>query len=521
FNRWLKPVPSGRIACPTCHDPHSSQKKMLRGKGPEDICVKCHKEKTAMKRNIHYGGNADISSKNKGGGVNPVADGCVACHPPHAEKPLMRGLAKSGEPNETFCRSCHGEGMKPSPSHTMFGAPPWKMATVSLPLFNVDGKRSSKGFMTCPTCHNVHSDNRLGSFRKDPEAGEGICVTCHTKQKVIAGSSHDPKKRGSNRQCLQCHPVHAAEGDRPPVWELRVSGLGSWNDRKCISSDCHKVESLQNSAFHSKRSHPVNIVVDEKAMPSAILYDPWGRKGGKMVVCASCHNIHGTTDIDGTTIANFLRSPQAGGVLCGTCHQDKLSLLPSGHNMADKYPNAPCGPCHVAHKAKSDDFLWGVWPAKGPYRPNNLCRSCHTTKARPKNDPLMQYHMRDGEEALTERGTIYLQWPMFLIDPWPLKSDEEPAVPLFDQEGEIVSDGSLQCKSCHEPHTYTLPEEYTGEGKRNVDNKFLKLGDLRRLDYSVCMDCHEKETERHYLDYHKVWEDVGGEFNPGLDRPPR
>lgn len=518
FDRFGKAAPSGEIGCPTCHDPHGEHPKFVRAKDGEGLCKACHPEKKSIVKNVHDGNKPEIYGA-KLGGKEGKGDRCLPCHPPHVKSPLMKGQTNSGDPNELFCRTCHGKTMKSSPSHSMLGAPPWKDITVPLPLFAVDGSRDARGFVSCPTCHDLHSGEDDKSLRRDPDEARGLCAGCHQSKAAILGSSHDPERRGAKKVCLSCHPVHSKEGERPPVWELRVAGVGTWNDRKCMNASCHSYQSIEASPYHGMRSHPVNVAIKKETLPSTMLYDPWGRKGGKLVVCTSCHDIHGSGGVEGEVLRNFLRLPVAGGALCGSCHEDKLSLLASPHNMADTSESAPCGPCHKTHKATSDKFLWGLTPYPEGYRPNRLCRSCHTKAKQPKGSPqLMQFHMRDAEEAYTERGTIFLQWPMFLIDPWPLRTGSEPIIPLYDTSGAVVGDGSLQCISCHDPHRFNLPDDYAPGEARNIDGKFLKLGDLRELEFSVCGDCHAKETQKHYKDYHKVWWDAGEGFHPGLER---
>ena len=515
FDKVLRSGIEGEVYCPTCHDPHSNNRKMLREQEPSTLCLKCHGDKVGVLSGSHDGTKTDISKISAK--PEETRDSCLPCHRPHREVSRIKDYS-NGDVIEQFCRKCHGNGMNSSVQHSMGGAPPWQRETGELPLFGIDGNREPKGFISCPTCHTMHVP---GSMRRETKNPPILCVSCHIEKVSILSSNHSPLSMGKGEVCTYCHKLHANGGERPRVWELMVQGIGTWNDRKCMSAGCHIEESLDDSPFHGARSHSVNVDGIEEGFSTLPHYDSLGNSDGKLVTCSTCHNVHGQTDGQGGgkggIVEDFLRLPLEGGGLCGACHTDKLVVAGTPHNLSGSGEGDlpyPCGPCHTAHRATMDDFLWGITPGPAEFEPNRRCRSCHTAEKRSADKPfLMQYHIQDGEIAYTNRDTIYLQWPMLMVDSWFIRTGEDPVIPLYDRDGELVPNGSLQCVSCHEPHVFNPSREFVYGAILPNRFSFLKLSDLRGLDYSVCADCHKDDLINHFNKYHQIWWDVGKEFH--------
>jgi predicted CXXCH cytochrome family protein len=506
--------PAGRMSCPTCHDPHGGRERLLRTETPKELCLTCHPGKSGMSANVHYGANL---AKTPGGGGSKPGNPCSPCHSVHEKTDVAAQMA-SPDAAARICRRCHGEELTSLSSHTPQGLPPWKSLTADLPLFNVLSQRDSVGFISCPTCHDVHAGG--GSFRLPYEDPPELCLGCHRELETLLGSAHDPAKKGSKKRCTSCHSVHA-KGEQPSAWDLRVRGVGTWNDRKCLP--CHYTGELEESPFHGLNAHPVNVEMQGKGARGVLpRYDALGNKGGKRVVCSTCHEIHGALTSAGSPTPNFLRVDPSDGALCGDCHSEKMAVLNTPHDLSKTYPTGlgPCGPCHVTHRAQSDRALWGLEPGESEWPPNRLCRSCHTIESRnPDAGPLLQYHMKDADPWLTPRGTIYLLRPMSFLDELAIKKGIAPVIPLYDKEGQPGPHGNLQCISCHEPHQWSPFSPTIKPGSQvgaNVPVAFTRFADPNALNASVCYECHTKNTADYVRRYHKVWEDVGAEFNPLL-----
>ena len=481
---------------------------------PTLVCAVCHADKERIRATAHGGGKLPSAA-----GKRWKKDLCLPCHSVHRDE--TPDLAKKGELGDTLaerCFACHKRTWKVIDDHTMRGVPPWKKTTGRVPLFNALGQRDPMGFMSCPTCHDVHGGSGGGLMRVSADDPPELCLSCHRERVVMLDSPHDPKTSGKKKRCTSCHPPHSEE-DTPPAWRLQVAGTGTWNDRKCMG--CHADGSMEDSPYHGPRSHSVNLTVAKSRSVGGLpLYDPLGEGSGWVVACATCHDVHGVAGADGKRIGDFLRAPAPGGDLCGKCHPEELSVTGTPHEIAAPKGRlaAPCGPCHTAHGALLDQGLWGLEPAEGEYPPNRLCRACHSTaKEVQRGKPLlMQHHMRDAEERLTPRGTIYLQRPMSLVDQYALRTGEKPAIPLYNREGEARPEGSLQCLSCHDPHRWSPfgPQIKPGVPiHETVPRHFTRFDDLQILRRSVCADCHDKSLEAHYRRYHEVWSDVGEEFH--------
>ncbi len=81
------PIPEGKMACVSCHNPHGGIEGNLKADSSEELCAKCHAEKVGPFANEHP----------------PVADGCTNCHLPHGS--ANDKLLKQAQPY--LCLSCH------------------------------------------------------------------------------------------------------------------------------------------------------------------------------------------------------------------------------------------------------------------------------------------------------------------------------------------------------------------------------------------------------------------------------
>ncbi len=493
-------VPGGALACPTCHDPHGANPRLLRSPSPDATCAACHSGKEKVRQGPH-----------KGKGGDKV---CASCHPPHRARD-----PEEADPAGANCTSCH-PGQQAIHAHSPDGAPAWKGLEGRLPLFDRSGGRNAFGFITCPTCHDVHRDKGGAILRVDNADEPRLCLVCHGDKESILGTGHDPRQRGEKGVCGGCHPVHSKEGE-PPLWTLRSEGKGGWNQRKC--TPCHEEPGPKRERSGPAFSHPVEVSLSAGMKPSDLpLYDSLGNRPGRLIACATCHDIHGSLAGDRKTRPALLRKEPGDGTLCTTCHADQGAVRSTPHEVAPALRGTsrvgPCGPCHTPHGAWTQEGLWALPPAEGPYRPNNLCRSCHRQGGPVQSEfVLLQHHMKDAEPQRTPRGTIYLQWPMSLMDEWSLRTGKEPIIPLFESDEGWGPHGTLQCASCHDPHQWSPMGAFVKPGfgalGPNVPTRFLRIRDPKIVERSVCANCHKDDVIDRYVKYHLVWSDVGAEFH--------
>jgi predicted CXXCH cytochrome family protein len=255
------------------------------------------------------------------------------------------------------------------------------------------------------------------------------------------------------------------------------------------------------------------------------LFTRTGEAGGRVVTCSTCHDIHGVSDMSGTPRPQFLRYEVTNGDLCVRCHKDEGLVRETPHDMTglDERPLGICSPCHGVHATGSDEKLFILdYDTTAFTKPAGRCRACHLNSNLPLGEPLMQYHMRDADEALTTRGTIFMQYPMVLLDQWAMRSDAKPVIPLYDRDLKPNAAGELQCPSCHDPHIWSplgpnftpkLLQSWHGE---RIPNKFTRLEKPAIVKDSVCKQCHPIDTVQYYWDYHRANDVIGDSFNRGV-----
>jgi len=495
---------AGTLQCPTCHDPHGDTAPLLRGESATATCLACHADKAAMATGSHA-----LAA--------PGESLCGPCHPSHSETPTAEGE----DPAAARCARCHTSELPVTQSHSRKGRPPWRQRVAALPLFDQQGQRNEYGFVSCPTCHDVHTGAGGRSMRAENRSPPELCLGCHNEKRTLLGSSHDPRRHAAAAEttgddtCGACHPIHI-EQRGPDAWGLGQGAQGTWNDRKC--TPCHGRAENAPWDYSGATSHPVNSLLPKNMAAGPLpLYDALGGKTGRSVACTTCHDPHGTAAGDGGVVPYFLRLDPA-GELCTGCHKPQTAVVGTAHDLTTTPdPLGPCSPCHVAHGATTNQALWWLEPAAGEYQPNRLCRSCHTRNGWAASDvPLLQHHMKDADEVRSARGTIYLQRPMLLLDDLALKSGAEPVIPLYQRDGTPGPSGNLQCISCHDPHQWSPMGPYVKPGfgalGPNVPTKFLRLEDPKRVKLSVCVVCHPNDADQRYQKYHRVWEDVGKTF---------
>lgn len=187
------PLPDGRLACVTCHDPalvcdkEGAPRSGLRG-GPwldrSDPCYQCHDAEAYQRFDSH----AQVDTKGRF-----LEQTCLYCHDRVAE----RGRAGSAgvvliDKVDRLCVRCHQVGPHPAnvdhdrvPSRAML-----KRMEGLEETYNVALTLDSSGRMTCVTCHNPHERGVIpvaeAGARGASDAGQLrlpriLCASCHDK----------------------------------------------------------------------------------------------------------------------------------------------------------------------------------------------------------------------------------------------------------------------------------------------------------------------------------------------------
>lgn len=229
---------NGAVSCPSCHDPHrwtsiksdkkSNSKKTDEGDATNsflripaaphgELCVTCHTAKAPIRATDHDLSVTAPTATNALGEKQHQSGICGQCHAVHnAVQGLVLWGRLPGQADnmpEMLCRSCHDAGeiaaakipVKAShPSYVMA----WdgnlrdadKKAITHLPVFSDSGSKAMTGYISCPTCHNVHQwrpdKNEAGSGKNEEgdvfssflrtDSSEGIlCADCHALDSIF------------------------------------------------------------------------------------------------------------------------------------------------------------------------------------------------------------------------------------------------------------------------------------------------------------------------------------------------
>ncbi|NOY24822.1 MAG: hypothetical protein GXP62_03025 [Oligoflexia bacterium] len=190
------PLRDGRIACTTCHDPHSSGSELIRAV-PSVLCTRCHQDQASVLGTDHDAVSGTFGDDNDGT--------CLTCHDVHGSTAdyLVKTRGKNENPAIGRCLRCH-DGSTSATQVTYTTHPKGLLLTSAglpfqyggeTPYFNASGRRTTNrkvGEITCSTCHDPHkwkhdSDEAPGavqgseqnSFLRDPDQTIQFCTVCH------------------------------------------------------------------------------------------------------------------------------------------------------------------------------------------------------------------------------------------------------------------------------------------------------------------------------------------------------
>lgn len=269
--------PVAKAQCLLCHLPHGGPGRHSLVAKPSSTCLTCHPAGETLQ---------------KPHGEYAVAESdCMSCHNPHSfdrDRKLIRKTEHAAfAPRK--CEICHkpSEGTAPpalikSQKELCLSCHP---ADKVIPAKGSDGKPlvqhppAKQGL--CTSCHSPHASDREHQLR---DRTDQLCFPCHSK---VAAQTELPKqhKPVTTGDCMLCHKPHVSPND---------SLLTQTPAKQC--EPCHTTQ--------GKFSHPV-VVRNDKPLLSPVT--------GKLLVCASCHDIHGSK-------LQYLL-PNEEGALCRSCHK--------------------------------------------------------------------------------------------------------------------------------------------------------------------------------------------------------
>jgi len=389
--------------CLSCHEVRVNRdvtRVKLITTTTQALCLSCHDEKKVQPgQTIHP----------------PAVRDCVKCHDPHqSDNPNQLLKATSGAaPEDNLCLRCHNIG-------------------VNVPK---DGSRHAALDMGCETCHLTHKNGDRGKIefaahlRKDVPA---LCVECHdTKDANLQKAHQDQPFAGSN--CLQCHNPH--ESAKPKLMQAFLHA--PFDGKMCDS--CHLPAKDGKVVLTNTDSRALCVSCHEeqaKKIEVAKVQHP-GAQGD----CIACHNPHA-----GKTPGFMQPDPVSA---CLACHSNQADQMKKAHLHEPAFKQG-CATCHEPH---GNDNLHLLRAAN----PNPLCLECHGPDSRPKK--LESEHLVaifDGKVKLPE--DYFAKVPIL-----PIKYglghpvDRHPVVDQVDSTNPDKVRVTMNCATCHQPHSSTQP----------------------------------------------------------------
>lgn len=213
----------GKIVCSTCHDPHLDNNFMLSKNigSTDELCTGCHKNKK----------DVNFSEHNLKNILHIKLDSvCKECHKPHnypKSNNLLWPYNKYNEGNfiEDLCLYCHNsKGLANKKTVNYYGHPKIvitynELIAKGIKLFDNQGNKNIKGFITCSTCHDAHVWSEKDNFKKIYSNVEGnslnsflmysevikLCNTCHGEEGLTRYKYYHTEKyrKKSQRKLLK------------------------------------------------------------------------------------------------------------------------------------------------------------------------------------------------------------------------------------------------------------------------------------------------------------------------------
>jgi hypothetical protein len=262
-----KILPTGKMVCLTCHDPHtwSAQQSrpdpnytMQNREGDanssflrkanypsSDLCRTCHPAQAGIDGTDHDLETTAPQAVNLLGQTVKMSGTCGACHLVHNGPGNLKLWARSFSPlpeNENImtalCTSCHSKGnmaekkVPPIATH-----PTGKLISNIIrynknnagytPIFDQNGQETNVGEISCPSCHNAHQSSPIFQEGAVPQnqkdfgmvkyrflrnmSNNIVCINCHGRQALYRYLYfHSPDKRKK----MVFVPAHITSGRR-------------------------------------------------------------------------------------------------------------------------------------------------------------------------------------------------------------------------------------------------------------------------------------------------------------------
>ena len=275
--------------------------------------------------------------------------------------------------------------------------------------------------------------------------------------------------------CGTCHSAHG-KGAAPHGNPLGLTSLfRETNINSSLCESCHKNE----AAYKFSNGHPLHTTSLE--LPQKLFW-LGSKKADKKnrIICQTCHKVHGAQG------DKILLIDNSNSELCMLCHEKQQNLVSTKHDLRLTLPDeknikqqllstsGPCGACHIPHNAVGKR-LWAR-KLKSGNPASQMCLTCH------------------GEDTHYKTKRIGEHSHPINVKP-DVKAKIPDELPLFSFNGEKISEGGVQCFTCHDVHQWDpiSPENKGGKNvEGNASNSFLRISDVASV---LCLKCHTDKQQ--------------------------
>lgn len=359
--------------------------------------------------------------------------------------PRAEALVKSSKKAE--CTVCHVLSMD-----TFLTDRPTLLESTQTNIVIAGSVGLSSSERICDSCHDgyikdsrnaINPDNRHHQLRKVPDWLElPEVLRLDINNEIYCGT---------------CHGFHDVRG-RGEVGSTPFMRMDNTRSEMCMA--CHK----DKTGELGLSNHPLNKKSD--IIPREAVENLGGKLGPDgEVICQSCHISHKKP----TLLADL-----KGSEICVVCHSNKKSIFASDHNMSLSYPTmknsagsdasetGPCSSCHLPHKGNGKR-MWARKIDKGNPA-SQACLSCHNL-----------------EMWIKTIGTH--------SHPVDVKTKKKEGLPLFSAQGGEDKNGTVQCATCHDAHTWAASGSVYVKGMEGrAENSFLRI---TNTSSTLCITCHD------------------------------
>ena len=407
--------------CLSCHEVRVNRdvtRVKLTTTTTQALCLSCHDEKKVQPGMTMH---------------PPAVRDCVKCHDPHrADNPNQLLKATSGATrDENLCLSCHNIGLN-TPK---------------------DGSRHAALDMGCDTCHVTHKNGDrekvefVSHLKKDVPA---LCIDCHDVKDAALQKAHVGQPFGT-ANCLQCHNPH--QSAKPKLMQTFLHN--PFENKMCDS--CHQPAKDGKVVLTNADTRALCLTChDDKAklIETAKVQHP-----GAQGECIACHNPHAGK------AQGFLQPDPVRA--CLACHSDQADQMKKAHLHQPAFQQG-CATCHEPHGGENNHLLRAA-------STNKLCLECHGPDSKPQK--LESEHLVtifDGKVKLPE---YYLNRVTVL----PIKYgrghpiENHPTSDVMDPSNLNKVLKSVNCLSCHQPHSSAQPDLLVKDQANNM---------------AFCVTCH-------------------------------